>query len=172
MIMKANKAISMEGGISEMSKQELQQKGFTIIEVVLVLAIAALIFLMVFIALPALQRNQRDQALKTVQGKVVSAIGSYQSSHRNNQYTNTTDLASYLDVPVPATAGATLANVDGYTLSTVGSIDYTGATNDTIYIVKNSKCDSDGTTTVPGSSRNAAVLVKPENGAALVCQAA
>ncbi|OYX35483.1 hypothetical protein B7Z00_05080, partial [Candidatus Saccharibacteria bacterium 32-50-10] len=37
-----------------MSKQELKQKGFTIIEVVLVLAIAALIFLMVFIALPAL----------------------------------------------------------------------------------------------------------------------
>jgi prepilin-type N-terminal cleavage/methylation domain-containing protein len=36
------------------------KKGFTIIEVVLVLAIAALIFLMVFSALPALQRNQRD----------------------------------------------------------------------------------------------------------------
>ena len=34
--------------------------GFTIIEVVLVLAIAGLIFLMVFIALPALQRSQRD----------------------------------------------------------------------------------------------------------------
>ena len=31
--------------------------GFTIIEVVLVLAIAGLIFLMVFIALPAIQRS-------------------------------------------------------------------------------------------------------------------
>ena len=37
-----------------------QKQGFTIIEVVLVLAIAALIFLMVFMALPALQRSQRD----------------------------------------------------------------------------------------------------------------
>lgn len=36
------------------------KKGFTIIEVVLVLAIAGLIFLMVFIALPNLQRTQRD----------------------------------------------------------------------------------------------------------------
>ena len=36
------------------------KKGFTIIEVVLVLAIAGLIFLMVFLALPALQRSQRD----------------------------------------------------------------------------------------------------------------
>jgi prepilin-type N-terminal cleavage/methylation domain-containing protein len=34
--------------------------GFTIIEVVLVLAIAGLIFLIVFLALPALQRSQRD----------------------------------------------------------------------------------------------------------------
>ena len=34
-----------------MSRQELKQKGFTIIEVVLVLAIAALIFLMVFVDL-------------------------------------------------------------------------------------------------------------------------
>ena len=37
-----------------------QAVGFTIIEVILVLAIAGLIFLMVFIALPALQRSQRD----------------------------------------------------------------------------------------------------------------
>lgn len=40
------------------------KKGFTIIEVVLVLAIAGLIFLMVFIALPALQRSQRDTQRK------------------------------------------------------------------------------------------------------------
>ena len=36
------------------------KSGFTIIEVVLVLAIAGLIFLMVFIALPNMQRSQRD----------------------------------------------------------------------------------------------------------------
>ena len=37
-----------------------KHKGFTLIEVVLVLAIAGLILVMVFIALPALQRSQRD----------------------------------------------------------------------------------------------------------------
>ena len=47
-----------------MSRQQLKERGFTIIEVVLVLAIAALIFLMIFIALPALQRSQRDTARK------------------------------------------------------------------------------------------------------------
>ena len=43
-----------------MKKGEEKRWGFTIIEVSLVLAIAGLIFLMVFVALPALQRNQRD----------------------------------------------------------------------------------------------------------------
>ena len=44
-----------------MKKGILQNKnGFTVIEVVLVLAIAGLIFLMVFIAFPALARSQRD----------------------------------------------------------------------------------------------------------------
>lgn len=39
----------------------LKQRGFTIIEVVLVLAIAGLIFLVVFLAVPALQASQRNQ---------------------------------------------------------------------------------------------------------------
>lgn len=64
--------------------QAKNKQGFTIIEVVLVLAIAALIFLMVFIALPALQRNQRDTARKTVLGKVASAVTSFQSNNRGN----------------------------------------------------------------------------------------
>lgn len=56
--------------------------GFTIIEVVLVLAIAGLIFLMVFIALPALQRNQRDTQRKNDMGNLITAIQRYQSNNR------------------------------------------------------------------------------------------
>ncbi len=50
--------------MSAMRPDEGTRGGFTIIEVVLVLAIAGLIFLMVFIALPALQRAQRDSQRK------------------------------------------------------------------------------------------------------------
>lgn len=56
--------------------------GFTIIEVVLVLAIAGLIFLMVFIALPALQRSQRDTQRKDDLARVQTAINNYQSNNR------------------------------------------------------------------------------------------
>lgn len=58
------------------------KQGFTIIEVVLVLAIAALIFLMVFIALPALQRNQRDTQRKSDVGRFITALNSYSTNNR------------------------------------------------------------------------------------------
>lgn len=55
-------------------------KGFTIIEVVLVLAIAGLIFLMVFLALPALQRSQRDTQRRDDLSRFASAYTSARSN--------------------------------------------------------------------------------------------
>jgi prepilin-type N-terminal cleavage/methylation domain-containing protein len=63
-------------------QQKNKEKGFTIIEVVLVLAIAGLIFLMVFIALPALQRNQRDTQRKNDLSRAQTAVNNYQSNNR------------------------------------------------------------------------------------------
>ena len=57
------------------------KRGFTIIEVVLVLAIAGLIFLMVFIALPALQRSQRDTQRRDDYGMLSAAVTSYAASN-------------------------------------------------------------------------------------------
>lgn len=62
------------------------KKGFTIIEVVLVLAIAGLIFLMVFIALPALQRSQKDSQRQNDYSLLSSAITSYSSSNGGRLY--------------------------------------------------------------------------------------
>ncbi|HMR85878.1 MAG TPA: type II secretion system protein [Candidatus Nanoperiomorbaceae bacterium] len=53
------------------------ESGFTIIEVVLVLAIAGLIFLTVFLALPALQKSQRDNARRQDVGRVVAGVQQY-----------------------------------------------------------------------------------------------
>lgn len=61
-----------------------QQKGFTIIEVVLVLAIAGLIFLMVFIALPALQRGQRDGQRRQDASRFMSQINSFSTNNRGS----------------------------------------------------------------------------------------
>ena len=88
-----------------MSKQELKQKGFTIIEVVLVLAIAALIFLMVFIALPALQRNQRDTQRRTDAGTFVSQIQNYSTNHKGAIPDSQTSLNSFANQYLKVTAG-------------------------------------------------------------------
>ena len=57
------------------------KKGFTIIEVVLVLAIAGLIFLMVFIALPALQRSQRNTQREDDLARVLTGVNNYQTNN-------------------------------------------------------------------------------------------
>ncbi len=55
--------------------------GFTIIEVMIVLAIAALILLIVFLAVPALQRSQRNTSRKSDAGRVSSAINDFVSNN-------------------------------------------------------------------------------------------
>ncbi|HEU4830547.1 MAG TPA: prepilin-type N-terminal cleavage/methylation domain-containing protein [Candidatus Saccharimonadales bacterium] len=96
-----------------------KEKGFTIIEVVLVLAIAGLIFLMVFIALPALQRSQRDSARQKDVTTVASAVTTYTNVNRGS-FPSTASLASYveevsentLEVTVATTTGAQTILVD------------------------------------------------------------
>jgi len=60
-------------------------KGFTIIEVMIVLAIAGLILLIVLLAIPALQRNARNTAIKNDATSLIAAIQEYKS---NNDGTN------------------------------------------------------------------------------------
>ncbi len=54
-----------------------KKRGFTIIEVVLVLAIAGLIFMMVFIALPSLRRAQRDTQRKNNLSSIVASMNDW-----------------------------------------------------------------------------------------------
>ena len=68
-----------------MAKNNTNSKqGFTIIEVVLVLAIAGLIFLMVFVALPALQRSQRDTARRNDMSRVDTSLVQWQTNHSSD----------------------------------------------------------------------------------------
>lgn len=57
-------------------------RGFTIIEIMIVLAIAGLIMVIVFIAVPQLQRNQRDNARQSIANRVKAELETYAG---NNQ---------------------------------------------------------------------------------------
>lgn len=133
-----------------------QTKGFTIIEVVLVLAIAALIFLMIFVALPALQRGQRDTARKQDVGTIAAALNSYRSNHNGSLPTTTsTDFSKYIDK---------LSQVDPASVTIQeGSTGNGPDTTDTAYIYLRAKCDSDNKA-VAGTTRQAAVITTLEAG--------
>lgn len=63
------------------TKLKKNNKGFTIIEVLIVLAIAGLILLIVFLAVPALQRNSRNTQRRN---DVQKMIGTLQEAANNN----------------------------------------------------------------------------------------
>jgi prepilin-type N-terminal cleavage/methylation domain-containing protein len=61
--------------------KQKREQGFTIIEVLIVLAIAALIFLIVFLAVPALNRSSHNNAIKHDAANVLSAIQTFESNN-------------------------------------------------------------------------------------------
>ncbi len=152
-----------------------KEKGFTIIEVVLVLAIAGLIFLMVFIALPALQRSQRDQARKSEVGTIASSITSYQSNNRGNAPTavqigqyitgnNSAELESGATVVVRATTYTAPISLTADLPSTPNVADNV-LYADQIKVYFGYKCDpSSNSSLIRGTGRQAAIAVALESG--------
>ena len=60
-----------------------RQEGFTIIEVMIVLAIAAVILLIVLLAVPALQRNSRNTQRNNDAATFAAAINSCMANHNS-----------------------------------------------------------------------------------------
>ncbi|MCJ1965582.1 type II secretion system protein [Candidatus Nanosynbacter sp. TM7-053] len=157
-----------------MTKKD-NKKGFTIIEVVLVLAIAGLIFAMVFIALPALKRSQRDQSRKNDASVVASAINNWNSANRNGGTFSEDSLRKYVE------------KLDQYDKNSELKVATPGASmsvaGNEIKVMRGKKCPSStpapsagdpaNITLQNGSSRNAAVVVLLENNGSqkqLYCQ--
>src|SRR6476469_5649486 len=64
--------------------QQKRQEGFTIIEVLIVLAIAAVILLIVFLAVPALQRNSRNNGIRNDAASVLAGVNDFISNNNGN----------------------------------------------------------------------------------------
>ena len=78
-----------------MKTRNNNESGFTIIEVMIVLAIAALILVVVLVAIPQLQRNQRNSARQDVTSRVMTELSNY-AGNNNGQYpTSTNDLEDF-----------------------------------------------------------------------------
>lgn len=140
-------------------------KGFTIIEVVLVLAIAGLIFLVVFLALPALQRSQRDTQRRSDASRVMSQIAAYQSNSQGAVPTSQAQLDTFRTGYMTnggqqfndPTSGST------YTLTYRGTNYAAPTALGTMYYYTNATCDG-GTAAAGSGNRNVAVAVVVEQG--------
>ena len=165
-----------------MAKRNINVKsGFTIIEVVLVLAIAGLIFLMVFIALPALQRSQRDTQRREDMSRFISQLAQYQANNNGkvpgesgtvNAAAYNTFITNYLKVGGdtfndPSTGNT--YNVTGVKVCTSSNCSTSSASNNMgdIYVLTNATCDGETPVYVQGN-RKIAVRIKLE-GAGIYC---
>jgi len=83
------------------------QKGFTIIEVMIVLAIAGLIIAVVLVAVPQLQRNQRNNARKSILSRIKSEIDNYAGNNNGTYPANST-------ANTAGNFGATPANTNAF----------------------------------------------------------
>jgi len=72
------------------------QKGFTIIEVMIVLAIAGLIMVVVLIAVPQLQRSQRNNARQANIARVSTELGNYAGNNNGKIPTTSTEINEFL----------------------------------------------------------------------------
>ena len=142
------------------------KKGFTIIEVVLVLAIAGLIFLMVFIALPNMQRSQRDTARRQDYAALSANITNYITNNNGKLPGSTTgttlNAATYINGSGTDSSGSAY-KLKAYVLSTnqtsetvqgVGKIGaMTNGDEPKVFVFSHARCGSgtsDPTSTASG----------------------
>ena len=163
------------------------ERGFTIIEVVLVLAIAGLIFLMVFIALPNMQSSQRNTQRRNDYSSLSTQVTQFVSNNNGKMPTEIVrtwlnaggtdpDGVNYTQTTVvdcANTSNRETRTVDGASIANACKTPATPARNSNqAYIIKAATCNG-RTPIYKQGERNFAILgfVESGTGASTYCLA-
>lgn len=139
-------------------KLKENQKGFTIIEVLIVLAIAGLIMVIVFLAVPALQRNSRNTQ-RTNDATKISAAVAQCMANRNGQIASC-DTTGELE----GAGGLDMTKLSQIQSVAVGTgSPATPSDLSTANAGFSAKCSSDGASVEGGTPRQAAVIYNVED---------
>jgi len=120
--------------------------GFTIIEVTIVLAIAGLIMAIIFIAVPALERNSRNTQRRSDAAHLAGLISEYAANHAGT-------------LPTAYGAGAGQVDIGGEhwaimnTPATIQAASTFPGDTSTLYVDKGFTCDPTTNAPSAGSSR-------------------
>jgi prepilin-type N-terminal cleavage/methylation domain-containing protein len=144
------------------NKNLRREDGFTIIEVLIVLAIAGLIMLIVFLAVPALQRNSRNTSRKSD----ISSLGSALSEYVNNNDGQLPGACTGSSCPFYSNWKPGYYTTPGNLKFVVGTSSSTPPTDpgDVDHIVMESYMTCSGTGAINGSARSVAIVYDVETG--------
>lgn len=148
------------------------QRGFTIIEVMIVLAIAGLIMVVVLVAIPQLQKNQRNEARRNVTARISAEVSNYIGNNGGAIPTDDANINTgftggfqtrYITNAPAGTFDAPGGGDFDYGIYTVGTT--TTIATDSILYAEGAICSGEAATASGASARNFALLVGLEGGA-------
>jgi prepilin-type N-terminal cleavage/methylation domain-containing protein len=136
-----------------LKKLKNDSQGFTIIEVMIVLAIAGLILLIVFLAVPALQRNSRNTQRKNDASHLASVISEWKS---NNGGTTPTAFGSGggTVIDISSEKFSIISAPTAITAATAGQSFSTNPAPDTVQVFSHTACNGN----VPQYSQSARAM--------------
>lgn len=140
-----------------MKKLQKNQKGFTIIEVLIVLAIAGLIMVIVFLAVPALQRNSRNTQRTADASKIAAAVAQCMAN-RNGVTTSCDNVGSSTELQ--NAGGLDMTKLSQITTLSTGTTDPNNVSEARFGFGQ--KCSNDGAGIVGGTPRQAVVRFSVE----------
>jgi prepilin-type N-terminal cleavage/methylation domain-containing protein len=142
-------------------KQAKKEDGFTIIEVLIVLAIGAAIIVIVLLAVPALNRNSRNTQRKNDVQAILGGVNEFISNNAGKTPT-AFDAANNDIIGVTGTtaAGTKLNYYDAVAFELANPVQ-TALTADGVKVVVKAQCGAAGAT-VAGSARQIAVQYTTE----------
>lgn len=129
-----------------MKNLKKDNRGFTIIEVLIVLAIAGLIMLVVFLAVPALQRNARNTSKRSDVSKALGAVGEL-TANNNGKVPATADVTSG-DLASAANLSSATTFAVTIPLKAAGVTAATPPTSSEVMIVTGVVCNNSATHTI------------------------
>jgi prepilin-type N-terminal cleavage/methylation domain-containing protein len=142
------------------------KRGFTIIEVMIVLAIAGLILLIVFLAVPALQRSSRNTQRKDEASQVLGSIADYVSNNDGTLPTAGTlaQAASNANLKFYSASNIYFGSMGNIptTATNGGNGSATTLTTEDLIFLAGAKCSGTTATAQNASSRSYALLYAVE----------
>jgi len=150
------------------NKKLKQSTGFTIIEVMIVLAIAGLIMLIVFLAVPALERSSRNTQRKNDASNILGGLNDYVNNNNGELPTSQDAFTAALFSASGNGCSNTTGNVHlGYydcgnvsylKNSTQGDITPPSPSVDNVYVYSGAACDNNTPTGTGASARSVAIV--------------